>query len=308
MATSPSTQQIGQQLFEAAKVGDVALCDSILRAYGASAAVVSFAHEGSYTPLHAAARNGHVEAVQLLLSYGADPARRTDYGKSPFDLACKQGHAQVQAVLRPVQGALALEQERERDLQEREQELQRQEKKEQRNRQKLAARRLREEQMARKEALAAEERRKRQNVVSKVLMLRRRGLLRGAGKQTWKERFLLLNDAGLTVYRGMERVGTGHGLGFTGACDRMALTQLRAIRTDVSTFEVGGARHRAEGGFELHAEATAVAGALDTAETIVWRLNVISTEGLAPKKARDKLIAAIAERCPEHVQMLQHDL
>ena len=42
--------------------------------------------EGGLTPLHHAARSGHVAAVAALLEAGADPDARTEGGSTPFDL------------------------------------------------------------------------------------------------------------------------------------------------------------------------------------------------------------------------------
>jgi ankyrin repeat protein len=48
--------------------------------------------EGRGTPLHEAARGGHVEVIRLLLGHGADPSARDAGGCTPRDLAMKAGH------------------------------------------------------------------------------------------------------------------------------------------------------------------------------------------------------------------------
>lgn len=40
-----------------------------------------------FTPLHAAAQNGDVPLIQLLLDFGADPAQQDETGKAPVDYA-----------------------------------------------------------------------------------------------------------------------------------------------------------------------------------------------------------------------------
>jgi cytohesin len=51
--------------------------------------------DGSTSPLHEAARNGHGDIVQLLLAAGADPQLRNGEGKTPAELAADSGHAAV---------------------------------------------------------------------------------------------------------------------------------------------------------------------------------------------------------------------
>lgn len=51
------------------------------------------------SPLHEAARGGHVEIVQRLLAAGADPECRDSSGKIAADLAAENGHAAIVDVL-----------------------------------------------------------------------------------------------------------------------------------------------------------------------------------------------------------------
>lgn len=55
--------------------------------------------EGGWTPLHAAAAAGQVEALRLLLAHGADPAAINDAEQSPRDLASLRGHDAIVALL-----------------------------------------------------------------------------------------------------------------------------------------------------------------------------------------------------------------
>jgi ankyrin repeat protein len=55
---------------------------------------------GGWTPLHAAARNGDEEIVDMLLLRGADPTRAGDDGHTAIDLAEVNGHAAIARRLR----------------------------------------------------------------------------------------------------------------------------------------------------------------------------------------------------------------
>jgi len=46
-------------------------------------------------PLHEAARQGHVQIVEMLLEAGADPRRVDANGRTPLDLAAAQGHTAI---------------------------------------------------------------------------------------------------------------------------------------------------------------------------------------------------------------------
>ena len=53
-----------------------------------------------YTPLLAAAANGHLEIVKLLLHHGADVHAKTNDGKSAVSIASERKHAEIAEFLR----------------------------------------------------------------------------------------------------------------------------------------------------------------------------------------------------------------
>ena len=55
------------------------------------------------SPLHEAARYGHLDMVRLLLRHGADPTFRDSAGRTPQDVAAKSNHADVVELLRSPQ-------------------------------------------------------------------------------------------------------------------------------------------------------------------------------------------------------------
>ena len=48
--------------------------------------------DAGYTALHAAAENGHIEIVKLLLYHGASKSAAVTSGQTPADLAALSGH------------------------------------------------------------------------------------------------------------------------------------------------------------------------------------------------------------------------
>jgi ankyrin repeat protein len=57
--------------------------------------------QAGYTALHAAARHGDEELVDLLLAHGADPSLRSDDGKDAAAHARDQGHDRLADRLQP---------------------------------------------------------------------------------------------------------------------------------------------------------------------------------------------------------------
>ena len=51
--------------------------------------------ENSFTPLHCASSNGHLDAVKLLIENGADPEDINENGWTPLHGAAQNGHLRV---------------------------------------------------------------------------------------------------------------------------------------------------------------------------------------------------------------------
>jgi ankyrin repeat protein len=83
-ATAQSDQQVALTITER------------LLAAGADASVKQ---QGGWTPLHAAAANGNLELIQLLLRHGAEPCAKNDDGKTAFDLVTEKQHTEAAAML-----------------------------------------------------------------------------------------------------------------------------------------------------------------------------------------------------------------
>ncbi len=61
---------------------------------------VNATQPGGFTPLHTAAAHGDAEIIDFLLSKGADPNKKDDNGRTPFELAKEKGHEQLVATLK----------------------------------------------------------------------------------------------------------------------------------------------------------------------------------------------------------------
>ena len=86
----------GNALFYAALKGHTEACQILLDA-GADPNHTRLTEQG--TPLHGATRNNHLPIIKLLLSRGADPARQTDEGRTPLDIARNRGYTEAQKLL-----------------------------------------------------------------------------------------------------------------------------------------------------------------------------------------------------------------
>ena len=82
---------------EAAAVGDADRVRALLD--GRPELMRAVAADG-FAPLHAAAAGGDRELVALLLESGADPAPRSDDGRTPAALARERGHRELEGLLR----------------------------------------------------------------------------------------------------------------------------------------------------------------------------------------------------------------
>ena len=71
----------------------------IIRLLLAHGAPVNAAQAGGFTPLFSAAAANRRDLAELLHSHGADPAQKSDSGKSAADFARERGHADLAAWL-----------------------------------------------------------------------------------------------------------------------------------------------------------------------------------------------------------------
>jgi ankyrin repeat protein len=78
--------------------------DEVARMLIEARADVNATQEGGYTPLHAAAQNGDVELIDLLLDRGARLDARTAKGETPADLADAANHPMLAKRLRLGEG------------------------------------------------------------------------------------------------------------------------------------------------------------------------------------------------------------
>ncbi|KAJ7549705.1 hypothetical protein O6H91_07G063900 [Diphasiastrum complanatum] len=93
---SLSEVAFSRSLAGAAQAGDVARMKSLLE----KGANPDGSSEDGYTPLHFAARSGHLQACRLLLQYGASADRRTRAGSATsLHRAAYAGHEEVALLL-----------------------------------------------------------------------------------------------------------------------------------------------------------------------------------------------------------------
>ncbi|MNY67310.1 Ankyrin repeat protein [compost metagenome] len=61
---------------------------------------VNVVQQAGFTPLHAAAQQGDIELIILLLENGAEVDIRMEGGKLPADLAREKGFAEIAEILK----------------------------------------------------------------------------------------------------------------------------------------------------------------------------------------------------------------
>jgi uncharacterized protein len=83
-------------LHAAAMQGHAAVCEVLL---GAGAEVNAQTRPQGYAPLHSAAFAGHVEAIRVLLAHGADRGLVNYRGERPADTARRTGQAEAVRLL-----------------------------------------------------------------------------------------------------------------------------------------------------------------------------------------------------------------
>lgn len=101
---SASTERsVAPDILKAAEKGDL---DAVKAALAARSADKDATNRFGRTPLIEAARNGHLNIIELLLEAGADVTVRNKFGQSAADFALEKGHLMTYARLDPV-GAMA---------------------------------------------------------------------------------------------------------------------------------------------------------------------------------------------------------
>lgn len=93
------TEQDMRQLLDAARAGDLATVTTLINA--GMFVDTYYTHDPNYgeTALMLAARNGHTEMVDFLLSRGANPDVQNDRGKTAETLAQESGHGDIAALI-----------------------------------------------------------------------------------------------------------------------------------------------------------------------------------------------------------------
>lgn len=94
-AVSRNPQQ-NQPLHAALALGKNAETVKLLLEHGAE---VNATQAGGFTPIFSAAAANRVDLAELLFSYGADPHRKSDQGKTAIEFARDRGHAELAAWL-----------------------------------------------------------------------------------------------------------------------------------------------------------------------------------------------------------------
>ena len=83
-------------LADAAEAGDEGRVHQLLQL---EAALVNEPRDDGWTRLQGAAQHGDILITRALLAHGADPAARSDDGRSASDLALAGGHSEVVELL-----------------------------------------------------------------------------------------------------------------------------------------------------------------------------------------------------------------
>ena len=97
-----SKAALARQVNRAAAMGDITSLRRLLED-NPSPDTANLPHPSGWTPLHAAAANGHEEAVQLLLEYGADVNARDKYALNRRNLSTEllRSRSEFQAAINP---------------------------------------------------------------------------------------------------------------------------------------------------------------------------------------------------------------
>ena len=87
-------EKMTEALSAAAQMGDLASCQTLLR----RGANVNEIDSAGFLPIHYACSNGFVDIVKLLLEYGSDPSAYLT-GHSPIEMAARNGHSEAIKIL-----------------------------------------------------------------------------------------------------------------------------------------------------------------------------------------------------------------
>jgi len=85
----------GEELMEASRRGNVEAVDMLI----SEGANVNYKDDDGRSPLHAASINGHAEVVEMLISKGANVNYKDNNGRSPLHVASVHGHVDVVKLL-----------------------------------------------------------------------------------------------------------------------------------------------------------------------------------------------------------------
>lgn len=82
-----------------AKCTRAVFCLPIICGFVQDQLIKSGKNKFGWTPLHLAAREGHIDIVQMLLEAGANIGAKNKFGRTPLDYAVKHRHTDIVRML-----------------------------------------------------------------------------------------------------------------------------------------------------------------------------------------------------------------